>query len=261
MDYSVGDLAKRCGLTVRALHHYEKLGLLRPTGRSEAGYRRYGEADVLRLHRLLALRQSGLALKEVGALLDAEAPPLHEVLARQILALEREVQERQQLLRALRHVQDSVAQRLGSEGASSDALIDQLMRTMAMMRVHQKYFDAEQLQRLARRRDALGEPALRASEVAWPALIQEVQQAMAASADPHGAQVRELAERWMSLTHQFIGDDAGIQSKLREMYAKEPELQRSTGVTPALLGFLRPALQQVQQQLQPQAVKSAAAGA
>uniref|UniRef100_UPI0013D38749 MerR family DNA-binding transcriptional regulator n=1 Tax=Raoultella planticola TaxID=575 RepID=UPI0013D38749 len=49
-DYTVGELAKRAGLTVRTLHHYEELGLLNPSGRSDAGYRRYSEADVLRLH-------------------------------------------------------------------------------------------------------------------------------------------------------------------------------------------------------------------
>ncbi|WP_197046929.1 MerR family transcriptional regulator [Paucibacter sp. KBW04] len=237
MDYSVGDLAKRCGLTVRALHHYEKLGLLKPTGRTEAGYRQYGEADVLRLHRLMALRQSGLALKQVGALLDAEHPPLREVLARQIEALEQQVQEQQHLLRALRQVQDSAS-------ASSEDLISQLMRAMSMMRVHQKYFDAAQLKLLAGRRDALGEEALRASETAWPLLIQEVQAAMAAGVDPASPQVLALARRWQDLTRQFVGEDAGIQSKVREMYAKEPELQRSTGVTPALLAFLRQALLQ-----------------
>ena len=41
MDYTVGELAKRAGLTVRTLHHYEELGLLNPSGRSDAGYRRY----------------------------------------------------------------------------------------------------------------------------------------------------------------------------------------------------------------------------
>lgn len=248
MDYSVGELAKRCGLTVRALHHYEKLGLLKPTGRTEAGYRQYGEADVLRLHRLLALRQTGLALKEVGPLLDAEDPPLREVLARQIQALEYQLQEQQHLLRALRHVQDSAATEPPGIGATSEDLISQLMRAMSMMRVHQKYFDAEQMKMLDRRREALGEEGLRASEAAWPVLIQQVQAAMAAGVHPSSPQVRTMAQRWQDLTRQFIGEDAGIHSKVREMYAKEPELQRSTGVTPALLAYLRQALQQRRQE-------------
>ncbi|TNY04356.1 MerR family transcriptional regulator, partial [Escherichia coli] len=73
-DYTVGELAKRAGLTVRTLHHYEELGLLNPSGRSDAGYRRYSEADVLRLHRVLALRDAGVPLKDIVPLLDGETP-------------------------------------------------------------------------------------------------------------------------------------------------------------------------------------------
>ena len=104
MDYTVGELAKRAGLTVRTLHHYEELGLLRPSGRSEAGYRRYGEADVLRLHRVLALRDAGLSLKEIAPLLDGEAPqPLAAVLQAQIEQIEAQIEAQETLLQTLRN--------------------------------------------------------------------------------------------------------------------------------------------------------------
>jgi DNA-binding transcriptional MerR regulator len=50
MLLKVGDLARRTGLTVRTLHHYDEVGLLKPSGRSDAGYRLYSQADVQRLH-------------------------------------------------------------------------------------------------------------------------------------------------------------------------------------------------------------------
>ena len=61
----VGELAKRTGLTVRTLHHYESIGLLTPSGRTEAGYRLYAAADVARLGQIVGLRQLGLALDEI----------------------------------------------------------------------------------------------------------------------------------------------------------------------------------------------------
>ena len=85
MAYTVGELAKRSGLTVRALHHCEKLGLLPPSGRTQAGYRLYAERDV-RVHRILAYRQMGVVLKEIAPLLSADAPPLLDVLTRQLAA-------------------------------------------------------------------------------------------------------------------------------------------------------------------------------
>lgn len=58
----VGELAARAGLTVRALHHYDSIGLLVPSARSDAGYRLYDRNDVARLHQIQALRKFGMAL-------------------------------------------------------------------------------------------------------------------------------------------------------------------------------------------------------
>lgn len=68
--YTVGQLARACAISRTALLYYEKIGLLRPAARSDAGYRRYGEAELARLRRLLAYRDAGLPLATIGALLD-----------------------------------------------------------------------------------------------------------------------------------------------------------------------------------------------
>ena len=65
----VGELARRAGLTVRTLHHYDEIGLLQPSGRSASGYRLYSQADVQRLHAIQTLRHLGLALADIAGLL------------------------------------------------------------------------------------------------------------------------------------------------------------------------------------------------
>jgi DNA-binding transcriptional MerR regulator len=66
--------AQRSGLTKRAIRYYEELGLIRPTGRSESGHRRYTPADIRRLEKIRALRETvGLPLLEIQQLLEAEA--------------------------------------------------------------------------------------------------------------------------------------------------------------------------------------------
>src|SRR6201988_5498959 len=62
----VGELAKRTGLTVRTLHHYDEIGLLKPSLHTEAGHRLYTAADVARLQQVLSLRQLGFSLEQVG---------------------------------------------------------------------------------------------------------------------------------------------------------------------------------------------------
>lgn len=61
MPLKVGELARRCGLTVRTLHHYDQIGLLRPSARSDSGYRLYDRTDIARLHRIQVLRKLGLS--------------------------------------------------------------------------------------------------------------------------------------------------------------------------------------------------------
>jgi len=70
MSYTVGQVADLAGVTVRTLHHYDRIGLLSPEERSESGYRRYGSADLERLHRILSYRELGLALEDIASLLD-----------------------------------------------------------------------------------------------------------------------------------------------------------------------------------------------
>ncbi|MFH8760802.1 MerR family transcriptional regulator [Streptomyces althioticus] len=70
MSYSVGQVAAFAGVTVRTLHHYDKAGLLSPSDRSRAGYRLYGEADLVRLQQILFYRELGFSLDEIASLLE-----------------------------------------------------------------------------------------------------------------------------------------------------------------------------------------------
>ena len=68
--YQVGEVAGLTGVSVRTLHHYDRIGLLRPQQRTAAGYRLYGEQELLRLQQILTLRYLGFPLKRIGELLD-----------------------------------------------------------------------------------------------------------------------------------------------------------------------------------------------
>nr|WP_246461728.1 MerR family transcriptional regulator [Nocardia transvalensis] len=68
---TVGAAAERAGVTVRALHHWDTIGLVRPSARTGTGYRLYTAADLARVHRVLVYRELGIPLGEIGELLDA----------------------------------------------------------------------------------------------------------------------------------------------------------------------------------------------
>src|SRR5262245_61621972 len=66
----VGELARRTGLTIRTLHHYDEIGLLKPSQHTESGHRLYAERDIARLHQVVSLRQLGFSLEEIRDCLD-----------------------------------------------------------------------------------------------------------------------------------------------------------------------------------------------
>jgi MerR family transcriptional regulator, thiopeptide resistance regulator len=81
--YSVGELARIAHVSVRALHHYDDLGLLRPARRSEAGYRLYTSADLARLQQVLFYKELGLGLDEIRRLMAGAAGDRSSVLRAQ----------------------------------------------------------------------------------------------------------------------------------------------------------------------------------
>ncbi|SOE00142.1 MerR family transcriptional regulator [Blastococcus haudaquaticus] len=80
---NVGQVAALAGVTVRTLHHYDRIGLLSPSGRTATGYRQYSPSDLDRLHQVLLYRELGFPLEEVATLLDDPAADPEAHLRRQ----------------------------------------------------------------------------------------------------------------------------------------------------------------------------------
>ncbi|RBY96335.1 MerR family transcriptional regulator [Blastococcus sp. TF02-8] len=97
---NVGEVAALAGVTVRTLHHYDRIGLLSPSGRTAAGYRQYSPADLDRLHAVLLYRELGFPLEEVAALLSEGADPA-EHLRRQHRLLRDRLERTQAMVAAV----------------------------------------------------------------------------------------------------------------------------------------------------------------
>ena len=98
---TVGRVAEATGVSVRALHHYDAVGLVRPSGRSAAGYRLYAPDDVERLRTVVVYRRLGFSLEEVADLLAADGSGQLEHLRRQRDAVTARLQEDTALLAAI----------------------------------------------------------------------------------------------------------------------------------------------------------------
>lgn len=212
----VGELAKRAGLTVRTLHHYEAMGLLTPSGRTEAGYRLYSAADVARLGQIVSLRSLGLALDEIRACLTRPDFSLVQAIALHRARVREQIVQLQSLAQTL----DGVARLLASHG-SGEAATDGLLKLMEVTHMVEKHYTPEQLDFLKQRAEQLGPERIREVEAAWPRLMAEVQAAMDAGTDPADPSVQALARRWNTLVAEFHGGNEGIKQSLNNVYETE----------------------------------------
>ena len=100
-DLTVGRVADLVGVSVRTLHHWDAIGLVRPSGRSWPGYRLYDAEDVARIHRVLVYRELGLALAQIGEILDDPSVDPREHLQRQRTLLEERIRRLERTARAV----------------------------------------------------------------------------------------------------------------------------------------------------------------
>lgn len=100
-DLTVGRVAELVGVSVRTLHHWDAIGLVRPSGRSWSGYQLYDADDVARIHRVLVYRELGLALARIGEILDDPAVDPREHLLRQRDLLDERIRRLERTARAV----------------------------------------------------------------------------------------------------------------------------------------------------------------
>ena len=102
---TVKEVSMLTGVSVRTLHHYDKIGLLKPAQVTEAGYRLYDDASLRRLHTVLLLRELKFSLKEIGEILDAPGFDPMEALSQQIELLQLQMQHLEQIIAHARKIQ------------------------------------------------------------------------------------------------------------------------------------------------------------
>ena len=186
----VGELARRTGLTIRTLHHYDEIGLLRPSLHTEAGHRLYTAGDVARLQQVLSLRQLGFSLEEVRDCLDRPGFSPLEVIGLHLGRLREQIELRRKLCERL----EAVAALLRTAGEVS---AEEFLRTIEVMTMMEQYYTPEQMKQFAEVGKQAGPEEIRAIEEAWTALLAEVRAHR--DLDPASPQAQALGQRWDEL--------------------------------------------------------------
>ncbi len=205
--HRASEFADLAGVTVRTLHHYDRLGLLKPH-RNGSGYRLYRESDLERLEQIVALKFLGLPLKDIRELLDSAAPELPDALRMQRSALEEKRRLLDRAIAAIREAEAVVA--TGSPAGA--AVLKKIIEVIEMQQNNDwtKYANEAAREKIAARQGEWSPELQERVSKQWIELIADVQAAMDAGEDPAGPKVRALAARWKTLVEGFTQGDADL---------------------------------------------------
>lgn len=207
--WSIGELARASGVTVRTLHHYDRIGLVSPGERTPAGHRRYVEADIRRLYRVRALCGLGLSLEEVAAMLSEKVEDLgslRDLLTAQLANLELQAGRIAESAQRIRGLLDRLATAVMPEP-------EQFLATLEPMSVEVgRYLSQAQLSTLAGRASELGRDAIQTLQAEWIEVFTSLRQHLLDGTPVDDAAVRALVMRWQAIASAFHTDDPRIEA-------------------------------------------------
>lgn len=230
----VGELARSTGVSVRTLHYYDEIGLLRPAVGGAGGHRLYTAKEVARLHDILSLRRLEFSLEEVRRCLDDPGVSPERIVGAHLERLEEELAKRTQLRDRLRAIHHQLTQ---AEGPTTRELL-QTIEAMARMDVFDKYYTPEQMKALEARKELVGEERMREAQGEWNQIFADYGAALAQGLAPDSDEVLAIARRSRALIAEFTGGDAGIEQSLGNMYSHESSVRERSGAAPELWGYM-----------------------
>ena len=240
---TVGEVARLANVTVRTLHHYDEIGLVQPSGRTDAGYRLYADGDLERLQTVLFYRELGFGLDEIGALVRRQDFDRGTALREQRKLLEAEAGRLERMLRA---VDDAIAAHEQGVRMSDDAMFEVFGQRQRELHeeAEERWGDTDAWQQ-SRRRTA------HYTKQDWEEVKAESQRiteriaevyTSGAAADSEAAMDAVEAHR-QQISERFYDCSREMQVNLGEMYVADPRFTATyEAIAPGLTEWVRDAI-------------------
>jgi MerR family transcriptional regulator, thiopeptide resistance regulator len=202
--YRVRDFARITGVTVKALQHYDRLGLLRPS-RTPAGHRIYSARDVDRLQQVVALKSIGVPLKRIRSLLDGHRESLVDALKVQRDSLEGDRRALTRAINAIAVVEDDLGRGKLSDAEALAQLVD-LLTIQGEVDAMRQYFSPQAWAKF-------GDYWVDWPPPQWRELFRDAEATL--NEGPESDKAEELVARFYALWHAESGDDPEVKAAIR----------------------------------------------
>jgi DNA-binding transcriptional MerR regulator len=240
----VGVVSAMAGVSVRTLHHYDRIGLLRPGGRTAAGYRLYGEADLQRLHDVLAYRELGFSLEQVASILDDP----HTDTAAHLREQHRLVRNRiGRLNEVLAHLEKMMeAEQMGINLTPQEQLEvfgENWLGEEYAAEAEQRWGDTDAWAQSSRRSAALSKQDWVDIKADQEAVEAELAAALRDGVPAGDERAMDLAERHRLSIERFYDCSSAMHRGLADMYLADPRFtQHYEDVAPGLAQYVHDAI-------------------
>lgn len=245
MEYSIGEVAEIARVSVRTLHHYDDLGLLRPSSRTNAGHRRYSDADLQRLRDILVYRELDFGLDEITTMLDDPGASTDTHLRKQHRMLRERIDRSQLLLRAIeRHME---ARKMGISLTPEEQFevfgTDKVGGEWAD-EARDRWGDTDAYRQSQRRTTSYTKDDWARLKDDADAGLRAFRDALRTGLPADGPKARELAEQHRQfLTRWFYDCGHDMHRGLAEMYVSDDRFRRTyDDVAPGLAQYVHDAI-------------------
>lgn len=228
----VGELAKTTKISVRTLHHYDEIGLLKPSNRTEAGHRIYTDSDISRLHRIISLKDVGFSLDDIFQFVGKSQESLREIVDRQLEKIESEKEELERREWCLKSINE-VSFWEQYQGA------DTMLNMIREMTIQSQYFNADERRILQERSREIGSERSKEMHAKMANLIEQVKGCMDENIEPEDSKVVALANEWHALGKEGVGSNPEIERKVKLMLKENPEMTNYRNIDQELLKYLK----------------------
>jgi DNA-binding transcriptional MerR regulator len=236
--YLVREFARLTRVTVRTLHYYDQIGLLRPSFERPNGYRVYTDADLLKLQQIVTLKFMGFSLDEIRRLLESRGYEAVKSLKVQAAAVRDEIVRLREASRAI----DQVLARLEKDGRIHKEKLVKIMEVIQMGEDvkkgwHEKYFSEEDLKKFQEVGKKYPPEAMTAYQDRWAALIAEVRANI--GLDPASAKAQDLGRRWKTLLDEAYGGFPELKTKIAKAYTDGVIPKDQNMIAPEVWDFIK----------------------
>lgn len=243
-SYSVGELAAQAGVSVRTLHHYHEIGLLSPSDRTAAGYRRYSASDAERLHRILVYRELGFDLAGIVRILEDPAVDAIEHLRQQRALLEERVERLQRMIKGVEAMMNAKKAGLSLTADETREVFGSFDPTEYAEEAERRWGDTDAYAESQRRTSSYDKQQWLEIRAEAERISAALAAAMRDGAPPESEHAMDLAEQHRQhITRWFYDCGYEIHRGLGEMYVADPRFTANyDGQEPGLAAYIRDAI-------------------